>query len=111
MRHVEMIRFAALFSSFLVPALLFSSEFRSGQAATAVIGQSSFSISSGGITPTALSLAGPKLFVTDKGQRVLSFDVSSLARSWTDRTALSGGPCRVCLQNPISVVTQSVIPG
>src|SRR5947209_17410591 len=111
MRHVEMIRFAALFSSFLVPALLFSSEFRSGQAATAVIGQSSFSIATGGITPTALFLAGPKLFVTDKGQRVLSFDVSTLGKSWTDGAAPSGGPCPVCLQSPTSVVTQAVISG
>ncbi len=107
-----MYRFAALFSSLLFPALLFSSEFRSGQAATAVIGQSSFSVSGSGITPTALSLAGPKLFVTDRGQRVLSYDVSSLARSGADRPALSSGAaCRVCLQNPSSVVTQAVISG
>jgi uncharacterized protein (TIGR03437 family) len=106
-----MYRFAALFSSLLVPALLLSSEFRSGQAATAVIGQPSFSVSSSGITPTALSLAGLKLFVTDRGQRVLSYDVSSLARPSGDGPVLSGGACRVCLQNPTSVVTQSVIPG
>ncbi|MFL6414707.1 MAG: hypothetical protein ACJ74Y_03425 [Bryobacteraceae bacterium] len=103
--------FAALFSSLLVPALLFSSDFRSGQAAFSVIGQPSFSGSSAGITPTALSLAGSKLFVTDKGQRVLSYDVSSLLSTGTDRSGLSGGRCAVCLPNPTSVAAQSVIPG
>ena len=104
-------RFAALFSSLLVPALLLSSDFRSGQAASAVIGQPSFSIASGGITPTALSLAGGKLFVTDKGQRVLTFDVSRLLNSGRDKPESSGAYCLVCIENPSSVVAQSVISG
>src|SRR4051812_31613651 len=103
--------FAVLFSSLLVPALLLSSDFRTGQAASSVIGQPSFSVSSAGITPTALSLAGGKLFVTDKGQRVLSYDVSSLVRAVTDGSGLSGGSCAVCLANPASVAAQSVITG
>jgi uncharacterized protein (TIGR03437 family) len=104
-------RFAALFSLPLVPALLFSSDFRSGQAASAVIGQPSFSVATGGITPTALSLAAGKLFVTDKGQRVLTFDVSRLLSSGRDRPESSRASCLVCIENPSSVVAQSVIPG
>jgi len=111
MGHVAMHRFAALFSSLLVPALLFSSDFRSGQAASAVIGQPSFSIASGGITPTALSLAGGKLFVTDRGQRVLTFDLSRWLNSGRDKTESSGAFCLVCIENPSSVVPQSVISG
>src|SRR4051812_19286816 len=109
MRHVAMQPFAVLFSSLLVPALLLSSDFRTGQAAYSVIGQPSFSVSSAGITPTALSLAGGKLFVTDKGQRVLSYDVSSLLRAVTHGSGSPGGPCVVCLPNPTSTTTQSVI--
>src|SRR4051794_15647064 len=101
-------RFAALFSSLVVPALLFSSEFRSGQAASGVIGQSSFSISGAGITPTALSLVSGRLFVTDKGQRVLSFEVSRLLTASADGSALPNLACAVCLQNPASAETQSV---
>lgn len=104
-------RFAALFSSLLFPALLFSSDFRSGQAATAVIGQPSFSASTGGITPTALSLIGGKLFVTDKGQRVLSYDVSRLVSSSASRPSSPSASCDVCIDVPGSVVSQSVISG
>ncbi len=104
-------RFAALFSSILVPALLFSSDFRSGQAASAVIGQSSFSVTTGGITPTALSLAGGKLFVTDRGQRLLTFDISRLLSSGRDKPESSRASCLVCIESPISVVPQSVISG
>jgi uncharacterized protein (TIGR03437 family) len=104
-------RFAALFSSLLVPALLFSSDFRSGQAASAVIGQPSFSVATGGITPTALSLAGGKLFVTDRGQRVLTFDVSRLLSSGRDKPESSRASCLVCIETPSSVVPQSVISG
>src|SRR4051812_3247550 len=104
-------RFAALFSSLLLPALLFSSDFRSGQAASAVIGQPSFSVSSGGITPTALSFAAGKLFVTDKGQRVLSYDVSRLTDSARDSADTSAKACLVCLESPSSVQSQSVISG
>ncbi|MFL6450759.1 MAG: hypothetical protein ACJ746_24205 [Bryobacteraceae bacterium] len=103
-------RLVALFSTLLAPALLFSSEFRSGQAARAVIGQPSFSVATGGITPTALSLSGGKLFVTDNGQRVLSYDVSSLlAAPKGDRSEFSGASCAVCIDRPSSVVPQSVI--
>ncbi len=77
-----------------------------------MIGQSSFSSVAAGITPTALSLAGGKLFVTDKGQRVLSYDVSTLVESLgeTDRNRpASRSPC--CLDSPIVGRTQSVISG
>ncbi len=104
-------KFAALFSSLVFPALLFSSDFRSGQAATAVIGQPSFAVSSGGITPAALSLGGRKLFVTDKGQRVLSYDISSLLNSTAERLASSDATCIVCIDAPGSVTPQSVISG
>src|SRR4051794_8637531 len=104
-------RFAALFSSLLLPALLFSSEFRSGQAARAVVGQPSLSVSTGGITPTALSFTGGKLFVTDKGQRVLSYDLSTLLSSGRDRLESPGTSCAVCVEVPSSVVSQSVISG
>src|SRR4051812_37722239 len=104
-------RFGALFSSLVFPALLFSSDFRSGQAAVAVIGQPSFSVSSGGITPTALSLGGGKLFVTDNGQRVLSYDVSGLVNSAAERAPSPDTACKVCIDAPVSAVRQSVISG
>src|SRR3954451_6015516 len=47
----------------LLPAT--AAEFRSGQAARAVIGQASFSGREGSFTPTVLSISGGNLYVSD----------------------------------------------
>jgi uncharacterized protein (TIGR03437 family) len=87
-----------------------SAEFRSGQAARAVLGQSSFALHENRITPTNLSIADGKLFVADSSKRVLTYELASIP----DRTAglADDGPtCSLCGFSPASVTEQSVMPG
>lgn len=73
-----------------------ASDFHTGQAARAVIGQSSFSAHEPGISANALSLAGGKLYAAESN-RILAFDVTN--------------PCAICGLTPVSVTNQSVMRG
>src|SRR5580658_8386053 len=76
--------------------LVQAGDFHTGQAARAVIGQTSFSAHEMGISANALSLTGGKLYAAESN-RILAFDVSN--------------PCAVCGLAPVSVVNQSVMRG
>ena len=76
--------------------LVQGSEFHTGQAARAVIGQPSFSAHEAGISANTLSLERGKLYAAEMN-RVLAFDVSN--------------PCALCGLAPVSVVNQSVTRG
>jgi len=76
--------------------LVQGSEFHTGQAARAVIGQPSFSAREAGISANALSLARGKLYAAEMN-RILAFDVSN--------------PCALCGLAPVSVVNESVTRG
>ena len=71
-------------------------DFHTGQAARAVIGQSSFSARETGISANALSLTGGKLYAAESN-RILEFDVAN--------------PCAICGLAPVSMVNQSVMRG
>ena len=73
-----------------------ASDFHTGQAARAVIGQSSFSAREAGISASALSLSGGKLYAAESN-RILAFDVAN--------------PCAICGLTPVSVTNQSVMRG
>jgi len=73
-----------------------ASDFHTGQAARAVIGQPSFSAREAGINANALSLNRGKLYAAENN-RVLAFDVAN--------------PCAICGLAPVSVINQSVMRG
>ncbi|MBV9612890.1 MAG: IPT/TIG domain-containing protein, partial [Acidobacteriaceae bacterium] len=86
-------------------------DFQTGQAARAVIGQSSFSTRDPGITPAALALSNGRLHVADASRRVLTFDVTQIPAPRDAAAARSSGSCAVCGFTPIASVPQTVIPG
>jgi len=73
-----------------------ASDFHTGQAARAVIGQSSFSSREAGISANALSLSRGKLYAAESN-RILAFDLTN--------------PCALCGLAPVSVMNQSVMRG
>ena len=78
--------------------------FRTGQAARAVIGQSSFSAHDSGIVARALSVSQGTLYVADTSNHLLAFNVAHLD---TSKTAT----CAVCFLTPDGITNQGVIPG
>lgn len=91
--------------------LLFGADFQSGQAARAVIGQSSFSAQDAGITATALSLSGGHLYVADTTHHLLAFDLSQIPGAKDDFAERQATNCAVCGFSPAAILNQSVIPG
>ena len=73
-----------------------ASDFHTGQAARAVIGQPSFSAREAGVSANALSLSRGRLYAAES-DRILTFDVSN--------------PCALCGFTPVSMVYQSVMRG
>jgi uncharacterized protein (TIGR03437 family) len=83
---------------------LTASGFRTGQAARAVIGQSSFSAHDSGIVARALSVSNGTLYVADTSDHLLAFKLSHLAAS-------KNAACAVCFLSPDGITNQGVIPG
>ncbi len=73
-----------------------AADFHSGQAARAVIGQSSFSAREGGVSAHALSLTHGRLFAAE-ANRLVTFDVSKT--------------CTLCGFAPVSIANQAVVRG
>ncbi len=73
-----------------------AADFHNGQAARAVIGQSSFSAREAGVSAHALSLAHGRLFAAE-ANRLVAFDVSK--------------PCTLCGFAPVSIANQAVMRG
>lgn len=83
-------------------ALSAAASWTTGQAARAVIGQSSFSAHSGTLEPIGFSLSDQQLHVADASGQVISFDLGAV---------LSGqmnGSCAVCTTVVASTVAQAV---
>ena len=87
-----------------------AAEFRSGQAARAVIGQPSFSAHEPGVAITALSLANGKLYSADSSRRILTFDLSRIP-GVKDDLADRQGPCALCGFAAAAQANQPVLPG
>jgi uncharacterized protein (TIGR03437 family) len=73
-----------------------AADFHSGQAARAVIGQTSFSARESGVSAHALSINHGRLYAAE-ANRLVTFDVSK--------------PCTLCGFAPISVANQTVMRG
>ena len=88
-----------------------AAEFQNGQAARAVIGQSSFSARDAGITAAALSISNGRLYVADTAKHLLAFDLSQIPAAAQEVPARQSSACAVCGFAPVAVLNQSVIPG
>lgn len=95
----------------LTSTSLFAAEFQSGQAARAVLGQSSFSSSEAGIRATSLVVSQDHLHVADATHHILTFDLSRIGGARDDRSARLSNSCSVCLSNPDNQTNESVMPG
>jgi uncharacterized protein (TIGR03437 family) len=95
----------------LLVASLPAAEFQSGQAARAVLGQSSFSSRDAVLTPVALSIAKGRLYVADSSHRLFTFDLGKIPGPKDEVSDSSTASCLVCGFAPLSITQQSVIPG
>lgn len=85
-----------------------AAEFRTGQAAQAVVGQSSFTVREPGIVAQSLVFSGGKLYVADASGRVLTFDhIPGPGEDIADRVS---SLCVVCGFTPSAVARQPVSP-
>lgn len=84
-------------------------QFYSGQAARAVIGQSSFSSHDAGINAVALTVSGSKLFAADPAGKLLTIDLSQIPNAAAEFSQ-AGTKCHVCGFAPISSAPQRVDP-
>ena len=85
-----------LFLALALAGLGRASDFHTGQAARAVIGQPSFSARDAGISANALSLSRGTLYAAESN-RILAFDLSNR--------------CAVCGLAPVSVTNEAVMRG
>ena len=90
---------------------LSAADFQSGQAARAVLGQSSFTSHDPGVSATSLTMLGSRLYASDSAHRLLTFDLSKIPDSREDAAARAGNGCSVCGFMPVASVNQSVAPG
>src|SRR5581483_3060654 len=95
----------------LIALPLCAADFRSGQAARAVIGQSSFSSREASITPTALAIADSRLYAADASRRVLTYDLTQIPGAKDEVSGLGASTCRLCGFSPVASTQQSVLPG
>jgi uncharacterized protein (TIGR03437 family) len=88
-----------------------AAEFQTGQAARAVIGQSSFSSRDPGIAAHALSVAGGRLYAADSANNLQTFDLTKIPGAKDDLLGKTGVNCALCGFAPIAVANQSVFQG
>ncbi len=100
----------ALLGLLLVVSLQ-AADFQNGQAARAVIGQSSFSAREAGVSAIALALAPNRLYAADASNHVLTFDLARIPGPKEDMSAYPSGACSLCGFAPLAVAAQAVIPG
>src|SRR5579883_1388940 len=104
-----MIRTAAL--ALLFGSSLLAAEFRTGQAARAVLGQASFNAHEAGVSAIALVVAGDRLYAADTAQHTFTFDLSALGAASDDRASEQGNGCAACIATPIAQSAHAVMPG
>ena len=98
-------------SILLIATSAFAAEFQSGQAARAVIGQSSFSSAEQGIAATSLVLSKNRLYASDATHHVFTFDLSQIPDLRDKFGERTGSECAVCGFAPLSVANQTVMAG
>ena len=106
-----MIRLAKYLTLSVLALPICPADFQNGQAARAVIGQSSFSSQDAGITATAVSTSNGRLYVADTRRRLLAFDLSQIAAAVEGPASRQDLGCAVCGFSPFAILNQSVIPG
>ena len=104
----QITRSAALFT---LAFSVWATEFQTGQAARAVLGQTSFSAREAGITPTALTISGGHLYAADASRHLLVFDLAQLPAAKDEPIERQGSVCAVCGLSPAAVLNQAVLPG
>jgi uncharacterized protein (TIGR03437 family) len=100
-----------LFIAATLVSSAYAAEFQSGQAARAVIGQSSFSSHESGITAHALAIVKGQLYAADAGNHLQTFDLSKLPGVKDEPTDQPGAACSVCGLAPLAVADQPVFQG
>jgi uncharacterized protein (TIGR03437 family) len=88
-----------------------AADFQNGQAARAVIGQSSFSAREPGILAHALTVAKGHLYAADSANHILAFDIAKIPAPKDDLSDRQGPACALCGFSPVSVANQSVMQG
>ncbi len=106
-----MIRTNRIALSLLMAVPVWAADFQTGQAARAVIGQSSFSSLEAGITPTALALGSGRLYAADASRRLLTYDLTQIPGAKDDLASYAGSSCSLCGFSPIASIPQTVVPG
>ncbi|MDQ2843441.1 MAG: hypothetical protein M3Y72_20850 [Acidobacteriota bacterium] len=95
----------------LIPAAVFGAEFQSGQAAWAVIGQSSFTSREPGLAVTSLVVARDRLYAADLSNRLWTYDLLKIGKVQDDAASRAGNGCLVCNFAPLGETNESVMPG
>ncbi len=104
-----MLKRPARFLAFWITAgIVCAAEFRTGQAARAVIGQSSFTAHEKGIAAQSLVFSNGKLYAADASGRVLTFD--HIPEPGDDIADKPVPGCAVCGFSPSAAVSQPVSP-
>ena len=108
-------------SKLLIPALVlvsstgvysaYAAEFQSGQAARAVIGQSSFSSRDPGIAAHSLFISQGRLYAADSTDHVQTFDLGKIPGAKDELFDRPGVTCALCGFPAVAVANQSVIQG
>ncbi len=88
-----------------------ASEYHSGQAARAVLGQSSFSAHEPGFRIQSMAIAGSHLYAADSAQQILTFDLSKIPDLGADFSNRETGACGLCGFSPIEIRHEAVMPG
>jgi uncharacterized protein (TIGR03437 family) len=86
-------------------------EFFSGQAARAVLGQPSFSARETGIAASAMTIQDGRLYVADDTGRVLTFDLSRVPGPKDNLPQRGAEWCSLCGFSPTGSVSQTVAAG
>ncbi len=95
----------------LLNASLFAAEFHTGQAARAVLGQSSFTSQERGVNVTSLVVSQGRLYASDASHHTLTFDLSQIPDVRDDFAGRQSSGCGLCGFSPTAVANQSVMPG
>ena len=94
----------------MVPCL-FGADFRTGQAARAVLGQPSFSSHETGVRVQSMTIAGSSLYAADSSQQILTFDLAKLPGRDADFVQMRAVGCAVCMAVPAATIHESVLAG
>lgn len=95
----------------LIATCVWAAEFQNGQAARAVIGQSSFSSRESSITPTVLAMSNGWLYAADASRRLLTFDLSQIPGPKDRPSEVAGTACSLCGFSIGAIASRAVLPG